>query len=195
MTGTSDVFGDFNINVMENTPTTNEYLSLIERHGFFICDTTNNTRPASNSNLDHVFTNNIMHDIQLNTFSYNKFDHKLMFIEINNETVRENGNRYTHKRIDYEKLDSAIRNDEAFSTNNQHINTYNQFISTLQSHVIACSSTSKPKKPQRNAKPYVDQELIGCIATRDILFEKLQADENNDKIKRELKYWQNKLLQ
>lgn len=35
--------------------------------------------------------------------------------------------------------------------------------------------------------------MIDCIATKDFWFEKLQADENNHLIKRELKYWQNKI--
>lgn len=89
MTGTAYVVGDFNIDVMQNTPTTNTYLSIMEQHGFVICDTKNNTRPITNTNLDHVFTNNIVHDIQINTFSYDKFDHKLMMIEIDNALVRE----------------------------------------------------------------------------------------------------------
>ncbi|KAJ6642671.1 RNA-directed DNA polymerase from mobile element jockey [Pseudolycoriella hygida] len=45
---------------------------------------------------------------------------------------------------------------------------------------------------KKNSKPYVDQEMIVCIATRDFWFSKLQADQGNTNIRRELKYWQNK---
>lgn len=160
MSGTNYIIGDFNIDVMENTQITNEYLSLMERNGFFICDTKSNTRPISNSNLDHVFTNDFKFDMQLNTFSYDRHDHKLMFIEIDNNIGREKLNRNTHRRIDYEMLDNAIRNDNAFSANSQQITTYEQFITKLQSHVSACTTNTKLKRPNKNAKPFVDKELV-----------------------------------
>ncbi|KAJ6639346.1 hypothetical protein Bhyg_12090 [Pseudolycoriella hygida] len=92
MTGTNYVIGDFNIDVMQDTLIKDEYLNLMERHGLFICDTKNNTRPDSNTNLDHLFTNEIQTAIRINTLSYDKFDHKLMMIKIDKEIEREKPN-------------------------------------------------------------------------------------------------------
>lgn len=87
------ITGDMNINVLDSDDENTElYINTMIANDMYICDKTTITREVSQKSLDHVFTNNLTKKFILTYAPYDVLDHKLIFIEINDNIMSADSN-------------------------------------------------------------------------------------------------------
>lgn len=91
--------GDFNINTINDSTLNNKYISIMQSYGLFICDKNTVTRAASSTCIDHIHTNNVNHQIQIQYAPYDMLDHKIIFVELIDTSTSIRDLKITSKSI------------------------------------------------------------------------------------------------
>lgn len=180
------MLGDFNINTRNNdNQITQQHLNTMASNNLHICDKNTITRTASNTTIDHIFTNNLNTQINLSYISHDILDHKIICIELTNTKVPNKKIQYTVKKINYKKLDHELTNKPIHIDNTGTINEmYDKLMNELQSHIIKCTTTTTYTKMGKT-KPWIDQELIKIYETKNFWYTKKIKFPNNEMIKGE----------
>ena len=83
------------------------------------------TRTASNTRIDHFHTNELHQKLSLQCVPYDMLDHKMIFIALmnNNEKCIKNTNKTIYHIINYNKINSVLKN-KCYSS----ITSYDSFV-------------------------------------------------------------------
>lgn len=195
---TSFVIGDFNIDLLEaESQATQNYINMMHRNNFYVRDSTTETRPVSHTCIDHIHTNQNHLEISLQYAPYNLFDHQLLFIEILKTNIKNNtkpSSSHQNKFLNLNKLTHSLQSSPLKATvHNDVEDTYSSFITEFDNRIE--SATTKKKKPikcTQTLKPWIDNNLLNLIKTKNRWFYKLNRDKNNVNLKIEFSYWNNK---
>lgn len=187
------VSGDFNINTRnENNPIAQRHIDNMTANGLYICDSKTITRRATSTAIDHIFTNNLTTQINLNYITYDILDHRLICIEFTETKIPHTKVNYTVKKINFEKLDADLKNDPIQTDTDSPINEmYNDFVISLKTHIDRCTTTKSFSILDR-AKPWTDEELIKLYAMKNFWYSKKTKYPNNPEIINEYNTARNK---
>lgn len=182
--------GDLNINILSNDANTNNYLSVLARHGFepYIQSHTRVTAETATC-IDHIFLKK-KHNV--NYYKYKSYilncnitDHYPVMMAISTEhpkNCNESDNN-THKNylIDFNKMKSLIANknwSDVLNTNDVQLAT-NLFTNDFSDFIDQCKTTKTSIDRKHNKiKPWVTVGLITAIKNRD----KMKIHLNKQKI-------------
>lgn len=134
------ILGDANINTSEQTHTAIKlkYLNLFKSHGFELCNN-KATRSASNTTIDHIFTNlTNKRDHSTNTIKCDFSDHNIV-ITRGKESV-DGPEMHTYKSIDYNKLRTTL--DTKLRATHQHSNGVEALYDSLSTAIKESMDTA-----------------------------------------------------
>lgn len=202
----SIIIGDFNINLLDKSNETREYLDCVLANNFYILNEVSDyfpTRMSNNTNgtiIDHALTN-IPHLKCI--ISYNDIelsDHKLLFLDcelpkyIPKKMSTPNS---LVKIIDYIKIltyfqDNAFVIDDTLDMNS----LFEHYIDYINTAINKCSSykNSQPQNSKTFRKPWITKELIQLCKTKEKLFKLKKRNPNNQDIITEYKSCSNKVI-
>lgn len=182
---TSIICGDINIDILNNSLTSTEYLNIMSSKDFISCiNTFTRVSNMSQSCIDHIFIKNIDTDY-LNSYILKSdiTDHYATLINIKHSTdfndntnikLSEIGNKINTEHlsmlISIEDWDNILGNNDVNKAYESFNNTIYQLIS-LSSYNVTRSSKKHSKK---KLKEWITQGLIVSIRHRNQLFIKLR---------------------
>lgn len=178
------VVGDFNFNLkLKEDVNINAYKNLIQGCNFHICDETTITRPASQSVLDHVLTNNINQEISLYYLENDNFDHNMIFIEAIKLKPDQPAPVLNKQILDIEKLKKHLQTQPIQIDSSSTNNMYDSFSENLKKLIKSSSRIlTVRRKINTPLKPWINDETLQCINAKNFWFKKLQENKRNHQI-------------
>lgn len=82
----SIIFGDFNLDTIQKSNNTIEYMNFMKLYNMHIFYENIITRKISGTCLDHIFTNNICRNYESQHLHHSLFDHDIIFLETSSAT-------------------------------------------------------------------------------------------------------------
>ncbi|KAJ8974990.1 hypothetical protein NQ317_013406 [Molorchus minor] len=190
--------GDINIDILNMTDSTIEYLNVLHEFGF--TSTINGpTRygDTSRSCIDHIFVKTesnleLLLPIIINT---TLTDHHFIYLQI----MIEDTNTYNNiehtviEKIDHNKLKKRLEriNWTDIYEQEEVEAAINRFINVIDMHIKRCMYTIKPKHKKR--KLWITNGIITSINIRDKMYHQLLKDPNNVELKERYKRYRNDL--
>ena len=174
------IFGDFNINLLDNINTTRNYLDCILANDYYIINKISKkfpTRISNNGNgtiIDHILCNmnELLCDVIMNNTDLS--DHKLLFLNINTKKkpIPQPDKNMVVQIIDYPKLQKFFFNNPFIVNDNEDINNSTEsFVKYID---YAITTNSKSIKPNINIKtynkPWVTEEFIRLCKKKEKFF-------------------------
>ncbi len=141
--------GDLNIDIINNSLDSNNYLNLINEYGFTsLVNCITRTKEIGGSCLDHVLIkSNTLTNVKTFVAHTSITDHYSIVTNISNLVFNRNNppNPKIVKQVDYLKLSSLLKNyDWSFVVNDSNVNSAaNKFIKTLKHEENNCSLEKK----------------------------------------------------
>lgn len=201
------VVGDFNINLrLKDDDIINTYINLIHGNNFHICDQLTITRPASQSVLDHVITNNINQEISLYHVENDNFDHNMIFIESTSIKPNKPPIGQNKKILDIEKLKKCLQSQPIELIRDSTNDMYNEFSKKLETSLNTSSRILRIRsKVNTPLKPWINDETLRYINAKNFWYKKMQENQRNHQtnsneliipqLTTEYNFWKNKANQ
>lgn len=201
------IVGDFNFNLkLKDESIINEYINVLQRNNFYICNNSTITRLASNSVLDHVITNNIAQNVALTYVDNDHFDHRIIFVELNElrPIINTNLNQYKTENIDVNKLNNSLIKSPIQLNQSTNVNEmYKEYSDQLDKMVKSAKIILKNKSKINTAiKPWINEDVLNSINSKNFWFNKMKINEQNhlrnpqekliEELKLEYNYWKNR---
>lgn len=173
------IFGDINIDLMNNNNIVNNYLDIIDSNGYAILNKINSnycTRLALNSKsiIDHVLTDkyNYKYTMSLNSQCYT--DHDSAILQIEHQSIKHCQNTIcTLNKIDFRSFYNVM--------NNEIINeiSYTELHDKIQTHLNSFTQPILTKKNYKNKLQFLSRNLKAKLKKRDAIYALLKHDQNN----------------
>lgn len=189
------VIGDYNINILQNSNTSQEFLNNFLENGYFP-GFTDTTRPYDLANENGTCIDNIF--IKASTVSTTTFklkipwpDHFPLFINVNKAlTNREQDKNETKYTINYKTL-NIIANEFNWNQYKQ-IDDPNEAINKIIEGIHKCVEKSKIKsKTNKNnsvpRKEWITNAIVISCKKKEKLYERIKKDPGNNALKQEYK--------
>lgn len=163
-------FGDFNINIFNNSTTTDDYKNILQSNGLTFVNSLSHEFPTrishrfnSSTCIDHIFTDYIYHrnDLLYNVFYFDNIgDHKNIILNLVNE-------KHEHEKLEIKSYKKINNNHIASLKLLDEINTdsFDTYIDEIQKIIIANTVEIKIKPTGR--KPFVSQRILNIITIRN----------------------------
>jgi hypothetical protein len=191
------IVGDMNVDLIKDDARTRSYLDTVHSNGFTVCNQGTITRPQSNTNIDHILTNNYTTPLDITQLEHYVSDHNIIFVELQHLQANLNKNiTKIIKKINYEQLKTNLRtthqihHDETKTTDEN----YNIFEEKITISINTATSHKTINIKSRHLKPWTDTELQETIDATTYWYKKHSRDRSNDILKDEYKRWADKLL-
>lgn len=180
----SIIVGDFNINLLDQNKTVDNYKSVLNSNNFFICDENTPTREISGSVLDHVIVNNFNQSVVVNHFNCGISDHNIMVCEFykknNNNISNDVINDYTVKKsINYKKFIKSLDSDKiTFNLDDSFNNKCEKFLQDIQLKISNATTSKTIRSSKKNIvlKPWIDEPLQQIIKKKHFWYMKLKKE-------------------
>lgn len=163
------VFGDFNINLLNEDPLTLDYRAVVEGNGYVFLNSVNQSFATRVSNtietiIDHVFTD-------LCKYSYNftllendtdLSDHKSIVLSVNQVPVKPIKSN-TKTVLQYELLNS---NDLDVN----HVSNFDDFVDHYRNIIRSNTKTVRTTRKGQPKRPYINGEVLQLINIKRNLY-------------------------
>ncbi|CAH2012904.1 unnamed protein product [Acanthoscelides obtectus] len=188
--------GDININILEHSETSQNYLNLLSEHNF-ISTINNFTRVdlTSKTCIDHMFVKGkTINFCQLIPIIYQNSisDHFSIILKVILDEKPSSSTPTYIQKIEESKLVAYVLNEDwsaVYGSSNVNEAT-DKFASTIQSHIE--KSTIKIKLTDRKRKCWITNGLLRSINHKNELFQQMLNNPNEQTIKK-FKDYRNKL--
>jgi hypothetical protein len=192
------IFGDFNINLLNHTSNmTNDYLSLLNSFGYFVCDPNTITRPSSGTVIDHVLSNNFLLKANISHFPNYISDHRFIIYEHLNMHVptTHEPNTITFQKLNLNDLKDHLSENVFIEPIGADIDIlYDSFINYFTECCNYCSvNITKRKKKEIYIREWIDDEIIALVRSKRFWHKKLLDNQENELIETEYKLVLNQL--
>nr|CAI5858681.1 unnamed protein product [Callosobruchus analis] len=175
---TQFLIGDININIFDNSDTTNTYLDNMSNHGY-ISYINNYTRVQglTKSCIDHIFVKDLNSYFQYAAFILQTSitDHFATILQLKSETKKP----YKHPFKTAQSLSWAT----IYNANTLDAATDN-FITCLTNITKTCTNKIKIKKSERKRHPWIIHQIIKDMRTKEELYRKMCTDPSEFNINR-----------
>jgi len=186
------LIGDFNIDILANCESTDNYLSILAKFGLFpfINDV---TRPRSGTCIDHVFCRFRSFQESYDSFIYDFgiTDHCMVGLSVRidiSETRRPEMQKSTF--VNFDELNNLLRYEswsDVYLCNNI-LDAYPLFLKIFQGHLqTATHEKQTPKKCMTKIKPWINNDLVRRIKLKNKLSLKCLKHPNNLSLKKRYK--------
>lgn len=183
--------GDINLNILEQTAETDEYLSLLASNGLF-CLINEPTRIIKNSAtcLDHVFIR-FFHESSLNcnfhakVYHYNITDHSTVVFSMEISNIDLKNQEEWVIKVNYDQLVTmlnAVVWTDVF-TKDSVSDAFLTFLNILQTCLKDCQSKVNPKSKFLKLKPWNTDRLLFRIRKRKQIFKLHMKNPHDTKLK------------
>lgn len=179
--------GDFNINMLVDSPVERQFRTLLTTHGY--CNHISApTRMTVNTStcIDLFITNLNLRNVKAGVFSHSISDHMPIFLSLNRKVKTLNACTHEFQLISQHRLE-AFRNEMCCTDWNTVYNAQNADLAYESFLLIFTSCYHKcfplrhgTKRPAKIRKPWVTKELLDKIKTKTRLYLKFIASRDPD---------------
>lgn len=176
------IIGDFNINTLENSASSNNLQLLINSSNAIFLNKLV-TRSKSNSLIDHVIAQNIDKEILCHTIECPNFsDHNAILVSLDIKKERIAPKIYKKKFIDHQKLNATFKLDEDFfATLTDPNEQLNFLLSEIENAVAKVTTTKKFKiRHPSIADSWLSVKVLELMKQKDIKCAKRRKRKKNN---------------
>ncbi|XP_045449098.1 uncharacterized protein LOC123657621 [Melitaea cinxia] len=178
----SIVFGDFNINLLENNKRLTEYKQIIQESGHRLLNKIHKSHCTRDSTtkksiIDHVSTNLKTNNFNVAIINSSFSDHKNIYVQLN-KFKTPNKIRTTYESIDYTKLYRSLDSTQLINS----IKNYTELENLIKQHFIDCKET-KTKILNNIRDDWINKDIIDGISQRNFLWTQYKNNPSNEYIK------------
>lgn len=186
------VFGDFNLNLLSSEKCVKDYKLTLKENSYQIInkiDTNHSTRETSSTRtiLDHVCTNLKDNNFHLAIIESAMSDHKQIYFEVKKYHPKSL-QKIKYEKINYENLWKTIENCKYENENNDFTLFEKRLLSSINKNKVTKIKILNPPR-----QDWINQEVIKEINSRNISWQQLKLNPENDKLKQEFKTKRNKV--
>jgi len=181
----SYIMGDYNIDLLKNSPSTRAFEDIIYSHGFspLISTATHKRSSCSSSCIDNIICNNISQVVKTGSVSEKLLHHFPIFQFTKlSESLKKSDPEIQTQYYDYSdsNLDCAIKQfsekienlSRKFRANDKPNENFDEFVTVFQSTIDDCCKLKVPKTTKRNLvnNPWFSQGIGIAVEKRHTLF-------------------------
>lgn len=194
------LIGDINLNLLNNTQHTTEYVNTIQMNGFQVQNTltieqatriSGSTKTASI--LDHIITNkDLKCNIKIDDHCIS--DHKIIYTKVNHIVYKKGKEYVERKKLNMEQWKNMVREEINQAKN---IISFSQITEIINKTKEKCTEKHTLKIKENNN--WITKEYLNKIKKRDKLYirwkktQSIHAEENFKKLKNEINNLRKKL--
>lgn len=180
------VFGDFNLNLLNEDNSVKEYKFLLQGNGFRILNKVDMkycTRQTQNSRtlLDHVCTNLRDNTYHMAIIDSAMSDHKQIYFEVD-KIQPEKPKRIEFKAVNYDDLYKTVEDKIDYLTN---LFVEYERLENLLLEAVAKNITLRSKRQNPPKTGWINKNLISSINKRNILWHDLKQNPVDEKLKQD----------
>jgi hypothetical protein len=196
------IFGDFNINLLDNSNNTRDYMDCILANDFFVVNNVDEsfpTRVSSNGNgtiIDHIISNIKNLKCKVNYIDSDLSDHKALLIDqsFHKITTPRNCERSTFRVTNFQQLKQQLLNNPFKIDDDLDANTLAEdFVCHLNSSIDMCSRSNIINNSKQYKNPWITKELLQLCKTKSHLFKLKKLHPNDHDIISKYKVASNKV--
>lgn len=170
----SVIIGDININILEETRQSNDYLNLLSENGYSsLINTPTRVSDVSETCIDHIFLKNrapLKTDTAI--LSYEVTDHYPILCKIDLKIERDHGNSHEiYTKYDLSKMTTLVNALEFPYDIEDSNNLYHSFKIKIDELIKNCTVHMSKRNPNKNNK-WINKSIINLINQKEKLYYK-----------------------
>lgn len=186
------LIGDLNINLLNNSSTTNYYKNLLQSYGFGVINTHPTRNSSSDTLIDHLITN-IYDPSEVHTVQCAISDHNIIFTKIGMNIRHSMDREKTFTKRNYDQLRQDIANDQRMRNPEQYDLDFTTFHNTIIHAIEKNTKTTTIKGKQLPIEPWANNSFVNLIKNRNKLLSKSRRHPQNRILKIRLRQIKNEI--
>lgn len=195
------LIGDFNINLLDSSTLSDNYISLLRSYSFTLCNKRFPTRVTDQTEtlIDHIHTNIDSENITVSNICSDFSDHSTLVIDVPSQStetsyaLKEELSSSSYQLIDHPKLNNYFLVNKFYSAKTEINGIYEDFSNYIEKGVATCLLQSRQHTSAKSTKrkPWVTQSFLNILKIKDRLYAKSKGKFATQQAKEDYKSYSN----